>query len=55
MKYCDDKCHIDDWCICEAVQLIEKHIEDDLIDLSEENKNKYFKMLNDRIRELKFK
>ena len=46
---CDDL----NWCICEAVETIQTHIEVDIVDLSEEDKKKYFDRLQQKIKAIK--
>ena len=46
---CDDL----KWCICEAVETIQTHIEVDIVDLSEEDKKKYFDRLQQKIKAIK--
>ena len=49
MNRCEKTCDADEWCICEAVQLIETNIEDDIKDLSEKEKEEYLLYLHERI------
>ena len=50
---CEDQCYEYEWCMCEAVETIQSHIEIDIVDLSETDKKKYFKQLNKKIIEIK--
>ena len=50
---CKVICHIDKWCICEAVQTIEFYIERDIEDLSRKDKVRYFEKLNKAIKDIK--
>ena len=55
-KDCKVTCGIwDGWCMCEAVQLIQTYIEDDLKGLSSEEKGTYYQMLQKRIEMIPFK
>jgi len=57
LSLCDDfnsgVCDVMEWCICEAVETIQTHIEVDIVDLSEEDKKKYFEKLQQKIKAIK--
>jgi hypothetical protein len=57
LSLCDDfnsgLCDDLNWCICEAVETIQTHIEVDIVDLSEEDKKKYFDRLQQKIKAIK--
>ena len=46
-------CNVDSWCICEAVEMIQANIEEDLEGLSKEWKKKYFDKLDEKIKAVK--
>ena len=56
LSSCDDFnsgiCDALNWCICEAVENIQEHIEVDVVDLSQEDKKKYFERLQQKIKEM---
>ena len=57
LSLCDDfnsgVCDAMEWCICEAVETIQTHIEVDIVDLSEDDKKKYFDKLQQKIKAIK--
>ena len=57
LSLCDDfnsgVCDGMEWCICEAVETIQTHIEVDIVDLSDEDKKKYFDKLQKKIKAIK--
>ena len=50
---CKFICHIDKWCMCESVQIIEFDIKRNIKDLSREDKIRYFEKLNKAIKDIK--